>query len=68
MAHASSDSRSACAPLVSLNGASPIGAWAVNDFNPDDVEALEVYRDRHVPMELQRSVDTSCGLVVIWLK
>jgi hypothetical protein len=68
MSHASSNARSACAPLVSLNGASPIGAWAVNDFRPDDVEALEVYRDRHVPMELQNSVSTTCGLVVIWLK
>jgi hypothetical protein len=68
MLHASSTVRSTCAPLVSLNGASPIGAWAVNDFNPDDVEALEVYRDRHVPMELQNSVSTACGLVVIWLK
>jgi hypothetical protein len=68
MSHASSDARSVCAPLVSLNGAFPIGAWAVNDFNPDDVEALEVYRDRHVPMELQRNVGTSCGVVVIWLK
>jgi len=58
-----------CAPLVSINGASAIGAWAVNDFSPDDVEALEVYRSgREVPMEFQSSVGTSCGLVVIWLK
>jgi hypothetical protein len=68
MLHASSTVRSTCAPLVSLNGASPIGAWAVNDFNPDDVEALEVYRDRHVPMELQNTVTSACGLVVVWLK
>jgi len=68
MSHASANASSNCAPVVSLNGAYPIGAWAVNDFNPEDVEAIEVYRDRHVPIEFQRSVSTSCGLVVIWLK
>lgn len=60
-----------CAPAVSLNGAAPFGSWAVNDFPPDDVEAIEVYRrGRDVPLEFQRSVTSggSCGLVVIWLK
>lgn len=71
LSHASQANPINCAPAVSLNGAAPFGTWAVNDFAPDDVEAIEVYRrGRDVPLEFQRSVSAggSCGLVVIWLK
>ena len=55
-----------CSPAVSVNGARPMGGWAVNDFRPEDVEALEVYRSiREMPMEFA-GWDLPCGLVVVW--
>jgi hypothetical protein len=55
-----------CAPAVSVNGARPFGGWAVNDFRPEDVEAIEVYRNGfQLPMEFN-GWDVACGLVVIW--
>lgn len=58
-----------CSPAVSVNGTTPFGGWAVNDFEPGDVEAIEVYRrSRDIPLELQRASGGGCGLVVIWLK
>ena len=58
--------RSTCAPAVSLNGADPRG-WAVNDFRPEDVEAVEVYKANRVPTDFIYTNPT-CGLVVIWTK
>lgn len=55
-----------CAPAVSLNGGRPLGGWAVNDFRPEDVEALEVYRSGYqLPTEFA-GWDLPCGLVVVW--
>jgi carboxypeptidase family protein len=55
-----------CAPAVSVNGARPMGGWAVNDFRPEDVEALEVYRNGYqMPMEFL-GWDLPCGLVIVW--
>ena len=58
-----------CSPAVSVNGARPFGGWAVNDFRPEDVEAIEVYR-RSFDMPLEFSGwDRGCGgLVVVWLR
>lgn len=58
-----------CSPAVSVNGARPVGGWAVNDFRPEDVEAIEVYR-RSFDMPLEFSGwDGGCGgLVVVWLR
>lgn len=59
-----------CAPGISVNGGIPWGGWAVNDFQPDEVEALEIYagRSTRLPIEFQHSPYTACGLVVVWLK
>ncbi|HEU5219427.1 MAG TPA: hypothetical protein VFU23_12275, partial [Gemmatimonadales bacterium] len=55
-----------CAPAVSVNGARPMGGWAVNDFRPEDVEAIEVYRSQfQMPTEFQ-GWGAGCGLVVVW--
>lgn len=55
-----------CAPAVSVNGARPFGGWAVNDFRPEDVEAVEVYRNGfQLPTEFA-GWDLRCGLVVVW--
>lgn len=55
-----------CAPAVSVNGGIPSGIWAVNDFRPEEVEAVEVYRGgRMMPAEFS-GWGTSCGLVVVW--
>lgn len=55
-----------CPPAVSVNGARPMGGWAVNDFRPEEVEAVEVYRNGfQTPMEFT-GWDLSCGLVVVW--
>ena len=55
-----------CSPAVSHNGARPIGGWAVNDFQPEDVEAIEVYRSGfQMPTEFI-GWGATCGLVVVW--
>jgi hypothetical protein len=55
-----------CPPAISLNGGRPMGGWAVNDFQPEDVEALEVYRNGYqMPTEFV-GWDLPCGLVVVW--
>jgi len=57
-----------CSPLVSVNGGTPSGVWAVNDFRPSDVEAVEVYRgNRMMPAEFA-TWGTECGLVVVWTR
>jgi len=58
-----------CSPAVSLNGSPPTGGWAVNDFRPDDVEAVEVYRSgSQVPIEFMSYGAAACGLVVVWTR
>ncbi len=61
-----------CPPVISVNGQAARAGWAVNDFDPDDIEAIEVYRRRdRIPTEFQDDllVRRSCGsLMVIWLK
>jgi len=67
-----------CPPVISVNGERPREGWALNDFEPEDVEAMEIYRSRDTtrgrqPVPLEFSADPlyrrSCGsLVVVWLK
>ena len=58
-----------CPPSVSVNGARPMGGWAVNDFRPEDVEAIEVYRKSYqLPMEFSGWSVGCGGLVVVWLR
>jgi len=57
-----------CPPAVSVNGARPMGGWAVNDFRPESVEAVEVYRGGwEMPAEFV-GWDLPCGLVVVWTR
>lgn len=63
---ASSFRQRGCAPAVSVNGGMPSGIWAVNDFRPQEIEAVEVYKSgRMMPAEFS-GWNTSCGLVVVW--
>jgi len=67
-----------CPPVISINGERPREGWALNDFEPEDVEAMEIYRSRDTtrgrqPVPLEFLADPlyrrSCGsLVVVWLK
>jgi carboxypeptidase family protein len=59
---------SGCAPAVSVNGGRPMGGWAVNDFRPEDVEAVEVYRGGYqLPLEFT-GWEAPCGLVIVWTR
>ena len=43
--------------------------WAVNDFQPGSVEALEIYRrSGDIPAEFGMPNQAGCGLVVVWLR
>jgi hypothetical protein len=58
-----------CPPAVAVNGGSVSVGYAVNDFLPEDIEALEVYREgSQLPIEYTFSRQASCGLVIVWLK
>jgi hypothetical protein len=59
-----------CSPSISLNGGVPMSGWAVNDFHPEAVEALEIYRrSSEIPVDLQMPGQSSgCGVVVVWLR
>lgn len=58
-----------CPPAVSVNGGGIAPGWAVNDFDPDEVEALEIYRDHaNSSIEYGMSSGAGCGVVVVWLK
>lgn len=59
-----------CPPSISVNGAAPTYGWALNDFRPKAVEALEIYRRAHeIPLELRMpNQPPGCGLVVVWLR
>lgn len=57
-----------CSPLVSVNGATPSGVWAVNDFRPEDVEAVEIYRGNRMMPAQFATWGTECGLVVVWTR
>ena len=66
----SSPSRSrseGCPPAISRNGATPWPGWSLRDFQVEEVEAIEIYRSRHLPIEFQGGT-AGCGLVVVWLK
>lgn len=57
-----------CPPAVSVNGSYTSMGWAVNDFRPDDVEAVEVYRGgAPLPFEYS-SRQSPCGLVIVWTR
>ncbi len=55
-----------CPPGVSVNGTQPWPGYSLRDFQVEDIEAMEVYRPRHVPISFNGN--TECGLVVVWLK
>ncbi len=58
-----------CPPAVALNGGSISPGRAVNDFEPSEIEALEIYQGRFgLPFEYSMGGRSSCGLIVIWLK
>lgn len=41
----------------------------VDDFSPDDIEAMEVYTSiARVPVELQTAQAQSCGAIVLWTR
>ncbi len=58
-----------CPPAIALNGGGILAGMAVNDFDPKEVEAVEIYREGvNIPIEYQFAGRATCGLVVIWLK
>ena len=58
-----------CPPAVAVNGGPISAGEAVNDFKPDEVEALEIYRSGGgLPFEYSMGGRSACGLVVIWRK
>lgn len=61
-----------CPPVISINGAKPQVGWAVNDFDPQQIEAMEVYGPgADIPWEFQEDllIKRSCGkFMVIWLR
>ena len=58
-----------CGVGVSVNGGMPMG-WGLNEFQPNDVEAIEVYRGRtsHFPAEFAHYGRSYCNLIVVWLR
>jgi len=58
-----------CPPAVAVNGGGISVGWAVNDFEPDEIEALEIYREgTQLPIEYDFAGKADCGLVVVWLR
>ena len=58
-----------CPPAVAVNGGSISTGRAVNDFEPDEVEGVEIYRGSgQLPFEYTMGGRSSCGLVVVWLR
>ena len=58
-----------CPPAIALNGSGITPGFAVNDFAPEEIEALEVYREgASLPVEYAWLRQSECGLVVLWLK
>ncbi len=61
-----------CPPVISINGQPPRAGWSVNDFDPQQIEAIELYRKKGIiPFEFQNDflIKRSCGsLMVIWLR
>lgn len=56
-----------CRPQVFVSSMNYSGR--VDDFNPDDVEAMEVYTTiSSVPATLQTARAQSCGAIVIWTR
>jgi len=60
-------------PVISINGGPAQGWLSINDFDPQQVEAIEVYRrrDRQVPWEFQEDLvllRSTGSLVVVWLR
>lgn len=56
-----------CPPGLSINGATPMPGMPLRHIRLDNVEAVEVYRSRWVPTQMQNP-QTTCGLVVVWLR
>lgn len=62
-----------CPPAISLNGAPVTLGYAINDIDPQLIEAVEIYRrrDRRRPVDfdIDLVLERSCGaLVVLWLR
>ncbi|MGH7691031.1 MAG: hypothetical protein ACREN3_15610, partial [Gemmatimonadaceae bacterium] len=56
-----------CAPQLFVHSMNYSGN--VDDFSPDDIEAMEVYTSiATVPVELQTAQAQSCGAIVLWTR
>jgi len=57
-----------CPPAVSVNGRPTRAGWAINDFPPEAIEAIEIYRrTAPFPFDADPFLQDNCGnLVIIW--
>ena len=56
-----------CKPQIYVHHMAHAGP--LNDFNPDDIEAMEVYNGvATVPIEFQSPRARSCGAIVLWMR
>lgn len=56
-----------CAPWISVNGAPPTATYALSSFDPEDVEALEAFKN-DIPFDFVFVPQRCGGLLVVWLK
>ena len=58
-----------CAPALSINGGTPMPGWPLNTFDPDEIEALEIYRGRSTRLPVQfEGPYSGCGVIVLWMR
>jgi hypothetical protein len=57
-----------CPPAISRNGSTPWPGISLRDYELDEIEAVEVYRSRYVPLQFQNRGSGGCGLVVLWVR
>jgi len=59
-----------CPPSISVNGRPTRAGWAINDFAPEYIEAVEIYKgSAPFPFDSDHFLSGNCGkLVVIWLR
>jgi len=66
-----------CPPAISVNGERIRAGWAINDFAPEHIEAVEIYKGPRYPFPFDEDplltpkppLASVCGqLVVIWLR
>lgn len=54
-----------CAPAIFVDGAKRGPATRVNDFDPDEIEGIEVYASPFIPARFADAFNR-CGSIVIW--